>query len=55
MRRPKPFPRSRHFEELEFIMRNEPQRFMTMRPDTKRQLAFYLDLKRKSEWREVAA
>lgn len=56
MRRPPTpqFRQSRHYEELEFIMRHEPKRFMAMSPYAKRNLAAYLDLKRAAEWRRAA-
>lgn len=56
MRRPSgahpPAPRfnhSQHYEMLEFIMRNEPSRFLTMSPHAKRTLSIYLEMKRRAE------
>lgn len=56
MRRPSNrFSRSQHYEQLEFIMRNEPARFLKMSPHAKRGLSVYLDLKRRAEGLLLAA
>jgi hypothetical protein len=48
------FTHSQHYEHLEFIMRHEPKRFFRMSPHAKRCLSFYLELKRRAEWRPAA-
>lgn len=49
------FIHSQHYENLEFIMRHEPRRFLRMSPYAKRGLAVYLDLKARAEWGVMAA
>jgi hypothetical protein len=44
-RQPRPRIFSQHFEQLIAIMREQPERFRRVRPETKRQLSTYLDLK----------
>jgi hypothetical protein len=52
---PKGFTYNLWYEQVEFIMRNEPKRFFLFTPQTKTALAVYLEMKRRHEELRVAA